>query len=56
MEFFLPTNTIETLNNTYPDSEYADKAKSGFPAFSNCDVQRWTSSPDCEIDVCFQIE
>jgi len=41
--------TLLTLVNTYPDSEYADKAKSAFrdPRIATCVDE--TTSPDCEI-------
>jgi hypothetical protein len=41
--------TLQTLVNTYPDSEYADKAKSAFrdPRIATCGDG--TPSPDCEI-------
>lgn len=42
--------TLETLINTYPDSEYADKATSALrdPRIANCG-DGWTTSADCEI-------
>jgi len=41
--------TLQTLVNTYPDSEYADKAVSAFrdPRIATCGDE--TTSPDCEI-------
>ena len=42
--------TLETLVNTYPDSEYADKARLGLrdPRIASCG-DSFTTSADCEI-------
>src|ERR1700687_5719633 len=42
--------TLETLINTYPDSEYADKARLALrdPRIASCG-DGWTTSPDCAI-------
>ena len=42
--------TLETLINTYPDSDYADKARSALqdPRIASCG-DGWTTSPNCEI-------
>ena len=41
--------TLETLINTYPDSEYADKARLALrdPQIASCGG--WTTSSGCEI-------
>lgn len=40
---------LETLINTYPDSEYADKARLALrdPRIANCGD--WTTSADCDV-------
>ena len=40
--------TLQTLINTYPDSEYASKAKQALdaPRIAPCG-ESWTSSPQC---------
>jgi outer membrane protein assembly factor BamD len=42
--------TLETLINTYPDSQYADKARLALrdPRIASCG-HSWTVSADCEI-------
>ena len=42
--------TLETLINTYPDSEYSDKARLALrdPQIATCGDD-WTTSPGCEI-------
>ena len=42
--------TLETLINTYPDSEYADKGRLALqdPRIATC-RDGWTTSPDCKI-------
>lgn len=42
--------TLETLINTYPDSEYADKARLALrdTRIASCG-DGWTTFPDCEI-------
>lgn len=42
--------TLETLIDTYPDSEYADKARLALrdPRIASCG-DGWTTSLDCEI-------
>jgi outer membrane protein assembly factor BamD (BamD/ComL family) len=42
--------TLETLINTYPDSEYADKARLALrdPRIASCG-DGWSNPPDCEI-------
>ena len=42
--------TLETLINTYPNSEYADKARLALrdPRIASCG-DGWTTSLDCEI-------
>jgi outer membrane protein assembly factor BamD len=42
--------TLETLINTYPDSEYSDKARLALqdPRIANCG-DNFTTSADCEV-------
>jgi len=42
--------TLATLVNTYPDSQYAQRAKAALqdPQFANCE-DSWTTSSECEI-------
>ena len=46
--FTVANLTLQTLINTYPDSEYANKAKQVLedPRIAPCD-ESWTSSPQC---------
>ena len=43
--------TLETLINTYRDSEYADKARLALrdPRIASC-ADDWTTPPDCQIE------
>ena len=43
--------TLETLINTYPDSEYADKARLTLrdPRIASC-ADDWITPPDCQIE------
>src|SRR5258707_12272708 len=43
--------TLQTLLNTYPDSEYAEKAKTAFqdPRMNQCNMASMTSMPECSV-------
>ena len=43
--------SLETLINTYPDSEYADKARLALqdPRIASCEDD-WTTSTDCDYN------
>ena len=52
--FDVANMTFQTLVNTYPDSEYASKARVALedPRIAECG-ESWNSSPRCKRETCY---